>query len=133
MGLLNYTTDEINVLLEKISEDTVISGSNPNGYYVKFLDGTMICYTSAVDINGLSVASGATYLLGSKVFPAVFANYPVTSINGYVTDDGGTPYGIAISSLVDAVGLVNINFYNHTPVAITRIVGFSWVAIGRWY
>jgi len=46
-------------------------GSNSNGEYVKYADGTMICYVQGVS---LSETDSGTRLEGSWTFPAIFAN-----------------------------------------------------------
>jgi hypothetical protein len=70
--------------------DTVVdSGSNANGYYVKYSSGLMICW-QFISVTGQTWSSvpiaGSTYYYhaGIWTFPATFASNPVTFNNGDV-------------------------------------------------
>jgi len=63
--------------------DIMERGSNANGEFVKFADGTMICTmsdTRSIDTNDNAVLSGGRYLLGTDLsFPSTFDSAPVVS------------------------------------------------------
>lgn len=111
---------DIQTVLEAM---VMTSGSNTNGNYIKYPDGTMICYglTPAIAGTGLKTISGITFpvqFAGSS--PAV--NVTHRSIAGkfadqYVLDPTTTNFGIV-----------------HQGVGGADLTGtiFTWQAIGRW-
>lgn len=120
------------------------SGSNANGTYVRWADGTQIC-TRKLSIAGLAcdIASGALYrsgLIGSYIYPATFASVDFTNVTlngsdtaairngalqarfGFFQD--GTPsfwHGLVLFSTSAAAGVGT----DHTV--------FTLFAIGRWF
>ena len=122
----------VNGSIKKGSYDVVESGSNSNGKYVKFYDGTMICwnYMEVTDqaING---AYGVLYD-GSRVitYPVAFTQTPVltcsmfkhgTSASWGSTSDNSTPLTKGTLKGLDA--------YSRSTGTICRI---AWHAIGKW-
>ena len=110
----------------------IASGSNSNGKYIKFFDGTMICwnYIEVTDqaING---AYGSLYD-GSRVitYPVAFTATPVltcsmfkwgTSASWGSTSDNSTPLTKGTLKGLDA--------YSRPTGTICRI---AWHAIGKW-
>ena len=108
------------------------SGSNTNGKYIKFADGTMICwnYIEVTDqaING---AYGSLYD-GSRVitYPVAFTATPVltcsmfkhgTSASWGTTSDNSTPLTKGTLKGIDA--------YSRASGTLCRI---AWHAIGKW-
>ena len=107
-------------------------GSNANGYYVRFADGTQICSR----INSISTptaggwGSGFISSVTSLTFPVAFVGTPVVSgANQYVPGDG---YMSVALVFVQGVTSVSANFYTFSGVNSggTRI---GYIAIGRWY
>jgi hypothetical protein len=89
------------------------SGSNSNGRYIKYSDGTMICYSS------ITVGAGITAVVP---FPASYLSTPICT---------GTP-GVNSGSAVTFRTLP----YNQTITGFT-IYGagsplIQWIAIGKW-
>jgi hypothetical protein len=107
-------------------------GSNANGEYVRFADGTQICTRHVINSRAF-VASGNIFVGGAEVwtFPATFANtntvvsgrqaasnapsWIVTSNSGFTT--GSVGYQVAASANTDS----------------GTSLGLGLVAIGRWY
>ncbi|MCT4593592.1 MAG: hypothetical protein N4A57_04880 [Anaeromicrobium sp.] len=96
--LVNYLNFcEGKVWTELNSFPIVEQGSNSNGTYVKFADGTLICYTSihwttwgsysTIFPSGILQRRTKTH---SKSFPATFSNTPhiITSLKNLVKSDG---------------------------------------------
>lgn len=60
------------------------SGSNANGSWIKFLDGTMICYqryTITIKVENPWGSLYASPILTLKNFPQAFSEIPATTIN----------------------------------------------------
>lgn len=106
-------------------------GSNANGAYVRFADGTQICTSALLSAGNVDEALGYVFRTGEIVwtFPVVFAERPTTSGiefagvgNCWVTRGDTTPESA-----------------NSASYRICRAVGVGlapyakFMAIGRWY
>jgi len=107
------------------------SGSNINGSYIKFADGTMICY-----INQIESRTGSGTVTTNVTFPQTFAgsplvqpydSVPVAVTATLLTTVPGTATGIGVSSITTTSVNVNIQRTNSTPTV------FFLMVIGRWY
>jgi hypothetical protein len=103
-------------------------GSNANGEYVRFADGTQIC-TMLIQ-GGIAMGSyGSTGLyMGVLVcqFPAVFANAP--SISGVSTDQNNLGW---VTS--NGIGQGVANIYHITASSTVTSTAIFLLAIGRWF
>ena len=102
-------------------------GSNANGEYVKFADGTLICTVSAPTQN---IAAGARGVYVWN-FPAPFVATPFASCTAYYTDvtsDEDVTGTIRNTFNSGAVRLVSIN-----NSAAARDIKPQGLAIGRWF
>ena len=105
-------------------------GSNANGEYVRFADGTQICTLRAsVTDQAIDSAVGAIYT-GTRTwtFPAEFSAAPVVSFIGR----WGTGAGWGSSSDPSGTG-VTLRFLDTTSRAIGTAVVMLATAIGRWF
>ncbi len=114
------------------------SGSNANGSFIKYPDGTMICWRY-LNFTGLSIPPnfGITGDLGTYTFPASFNNTQVVISGGAsVGLDTGRRAGIV------GFGTNNNNVINWNGVTVANMSSLSGnatianvglVAIGRWY
>ena len=95
-------------------------GSNPNGEFVRFADGTQICWVSGLSVSG----SGAP----SWTYPAEFAAFP-RSVAGNV-QNATTP---AVLTFGAAIGLNSaaVRVWNLSGSRVTENV--SLIAVGRWF
>ena len=104
-------------------------GTNANGNYVKFADGTMICY-NRVAKNGLDLTNtwGALYITPEiqTVFPATFFEQPVISVNIESINRDGAFWMNALTS----VGSFTGRFVRGTSITFNATMG--WMAVGRW-
>lgn len=106
------------------------SGSNANGQYVRYADGTQICYTNRETSVPINNVFGNLFWTGSNLwtFPATFSAPPTVS----VSEAGG------VGACWGGLGTGGTNSAN-TTFAIFRVeaVGArptaSLKAIGRWY
>ena len=132
-GVLNATGG-----LQVNGTNVVASGNNSNGYYVKYYDGTMICWggksgtTTYSDWWSFCNRSPEGTSAISQTLPANFkdTNYKVVASPSH----GGTIFGCNISdkatSYFRVVCLKPKGCAGTSSVANTY--GFEWVAIGKW-
>ena len=129
-GTTGITTPKLDALdLELGSKNVVESGSNANGTYVRFADGTQICTaifetTSSINVGPLD---GWFYGIVSRQFPAIFLGLPAVAgtarFEGYLT---GT-LGAGTSSTAFETFLI-------LPVSRgASVYQIGYIAIGRWY
>ncbi|SEJ49203.1 hypothetical protein [Pseudomonas sp. NFR16] len=109
------------------------SGSNANGSYVKYADGTMIC-TRRMELGSraITTAYGSTYItpsVGSSAYPASFlaGTTPVNAI--LVESNGGVTYAASGLNSVPSWPAV----YVCSPTSVTLTLNLNMTAIGRWY
>lgn len=116
-------------------------GSNANGEYVRFADGTQICTVSkdlTIDIN---TATGSIYRSLTAVFsgtyPASFAPSSVVTQSGQVVSDGGTNSNNYDSWLGHDDQMNSVTTYRSALMSATSKTGATlrvrMTAIGRWY
>jgi hypothetical protein len=115
-------------------------GSNANGEYVKFADGTQIC-TKKVTFSG-SYPPNSTSIITNNTMASSFVGDPAFSYYGEMFDSGNSPcYGYFVSYSENNVFFANTG---HRPVntwPVWTTVGSSTAtnghykvtAIGRWY
>lgn len=123
-----YTTNKKPTLSELGAEAATIVGSSASGKYIKFADGTMICYNRLV-VNSLAITSGwgswfISALLG-YTFPATFLDNPVVSVNVETTGD----IAIWAHQATTPTGF-NGRFTRGAAATFNSVV--SWKAVGRW-
>ena len=102
------------------------SGTDANGGYIKFSDGTMICYgkTGSIAINSTEVSTTLN-------FSQEFINAPI--ITGSINDAGplqtsfSSALGISATTTTVTFNVKSLSGYN--PNA--RFTG-NYIAIGRW-
>lgn len=105
-------------------------GSNANGEYAKFTDGTMICTFSRTRTQAVATAFGAIFYNGTQIpagnYPSTFVDIPWT---GIMIDGPG-----CWSAQVAAATAVNWGFYYILSVVsrVATSIKERFVAIGRW-
>lgn len=127
---LNDLQDNVETAISGIVE----SGSNANGYYIKFADGTMICIGRRETDVITWTADGSAYIAGVfsfSNFPQTFYSTPyvsksieyVSPSNRYISITGG-----AAPTTTNAGGF-NLQTYWNATNTNARVV---YIAIGRW-
>ncbi|OPD97105.1 phage tail protein [Pseudomonas aeruginosa] len=106
-------------------------GSDANGEYVRFADGTQICwhrYAAAVDVTGVS---GSLFItVGTTLtFPAAFVSAPVVSDatirnTGYSGRGWGSIYWASASSCA---------WYGFSTTSSLAALLPGYIATGRWF
>lgn len=105
----------------------VETGSNANGTYTRFADGTQICEGPIADT---AVGANSTTAFPTAVFPASFRDALYFTLAFSVPTVTGDVYGFTYLNTKTAgqVGFV----YRNGATAQT-IANIRWVAIGRWF
>lgn len=110
------------------SAGVVESGSNSNGYYVKYADGTMICSVNKTISISVTTASGAIYVdfgIAAQTWPATF-----TAING-----GSCQWHGSSNAWGDLGGLSTTTYTPMAYSAVNTVVGSvsaTIIGIGKW-
>ena len=133
--LASFTSTGTTVNLTKIDHNQRIveSGSNANGKWTKFADGTMIvnCAVDELDITDVVSGSVSTVPLTD---PIKFLDKPSVSITGFFTNENGDALFASVMPAFSVLGDSSFSFIleNKTETSITRVLNFNAIAIGRW-
>jgi hypothetical protein len=102
------------------------SGSNANGFFVKYADGTMIC--RATPTAGITQTTANVAVSANFTLPATFVGVYNINVNlaGVDTNNNFNGYsrGLAISTSV--IQIVQC-------WSVVQLYSYSYIAIGRWY
>lgn len=125
MNLLqNNVENAINGIIE--------TGSNANGSYIKFFDGTLICMNVVEDTYAMTVPWGSLYetannaTTGSTTFPIEFLSKPYLSV-AHINNSYG---GMIGDIMYDKTGISRVNW--RRPTSNTNQLVYSYIAIGKW-
>lgn len=113
----------------------VEAGSNAQGTFTKFADGTLICRYKYAVIRTMSSPTGSLFFggatEGSKNFPAVFIAAPVISIQGAL--ETGEGWFVPSSTLLNSTTQWP-NGYVFTQISRgAMILSIDYLAVGRWF
>ena len=115
----------------------VAGGENANGRYVKFNDGTQICWKTSLTI---SYKDNQAYIEGTWYYPASFISPPM-ALTPLITDWGSiTNYYDKISAFYAASFATTTSYVRYILYKTSDAPGFSFghnckvavMAIGRW-
>ena len=109
--------------------DIVDYGSNANGYYVRFADGTQICWGRTPELSLQFNAYGSIFQAPyTLTCSAKFANTYI-SCAASVTLGTGAPWANVQTPGVSSIPLRVFDIVDRTNSIETV---FRWIAIGRW-
>lgn len=104
------------------------SGSNANGNYVKFSDGTLICWYYGSKNVAINKAYGSLYQgTITCTFPAAFYSKPAVSI-GQAKWGTGASWGAVSSTNTTSTVLRFLDAFSRSSASMD----ISYIAIGRW-
>ena len=116
---------ELAYLLEGTSSKR---GENANGRWIRFSDGTQICYYSGTKTIAINKAYGSLFQGAyTYSFPKEFASTPAVAI-GRTQWGTGASWGIVGNVTTSSVTLRFIDAFNRTAASMD----ISYIAIGRW-
>ena len=114
---VNAVNGAINSIIE--------SGSNENGSYIKFADGTLICIGDTMNVLDSEIAE-AQFLV---TYPIAFVNYPsvtISNVYSYYRD-------LILSVAAPTPSNFRVNWYKQLgTAAVNSNIRVYWIAIGRW-
>jgi hypothetical protein len=122
-GVLN-----VPVGLQLAGRNVVESGSNANGNWVRFADGTQICTYSSGGIGAVTV-SGNSWISSASTwtYPAAFASGTEPVITG-TPNSGAGVVGLAGAPTNVNASWLRISFYSDSTARGCRLL-----AVGRWF
>jgi hypothetical protein len=108
-------------------------GSNANGEYVRYADGTQICSNLLVGASAaMTTATGSIFYTGTAfarlTFPASFADVPVIAYS--IASAGGLSWATQANLPTTTQ---TPNFYAINPASATQNVDISVISFGTWY
>jgi hypothetical protein len=110
-------------------------GSNANGEFTRWADGTQICWhaftTAALAV---TVARGALFTntaIPVPTFPAAFSSAPSVQIRGGFANN--TDGWVTINGSPTATALTNGAIRAFSSISLTDDFRFGYTAIGRWF
>lgn len=128
------TTDKTNIV--NAINGVVESGSNANGSYVKYADGTMVCYgTWNIGNVAFSSAVGSVYnapINLRRTFPVPFINKPVMTFSAYENVES---YGLFLQVCPKRDSVTSQDFGSLNVMSITQVsahLAIDYIAIGKW-
>jgi hypothetical protein len=100
----------------------VETGSNANGKYTKFADGTMICRITRL-LSPNNTTNGTT----TWTFPSTFANTDITVVSSNQGNAGQyfDSYTVNVGPTTTSISLVQSN--------AADVAGYNLAAIGNWF
>mgnify|MGYP000846398283 CR=1 FL=1 len=107
------------------------NGTNANGTYIRFADGTQICYwrnptlLTPVDRIAFGRNTEALNIIDTWVYPATFISIPIVIVSA---ESHGS--GVNMASVDGNPGLTTLTYNLYGPRTDCRFVG---LAIGRWF
>jgi hypothetical protein len=102
-------------------------GSNANGSFVKYADGTMICTLPPSDVS-FSPVTGYNF---NWTFPAVFAALPYAFPGGAARVSGAIISGVSVASFAHSTSIVTLTW--RSSINIDNVRELSAIAVGRWF
>lgn len=131
-GTTGIDTPKLNALdLELGSVNVVERGSNANGEYVRFADGTQICTRNGLSSAVTFAATGSIFQSGALTwtYPASFAAAPSVS----ATERGGIGNTWAgLGAVADDVG-TECRFSAFKSTGGAGTIAHKLLAVGRWF
>lgn len=122
-GVLNVPTG-----IQLSGRNVVESSSNVNGTWVRFADGTQICwFTAGATTATTATGNGWNSAPSTWTYPAAFAPGTEPVITGMVNSGGGV-IGLSSAPTVTSVSWIRVAFYNDSTGRASRLM-----AVGRYF
>ena len=106
-------------------------GSNANGEYIRWADGTQVCWASLTDT--IDIVYGGEKLFRSetiwRTYPAAFIAVPTVAVGLSMINEDTS------ATVLCALGTVNTNSAScraYAETSSTRNLAMHYLAIGRW-
>lgn len=105
------------------------SGSNANGAYVKWADGTMICQFDDTVNRTTSSSAGSIYTSAaiSFPFPAAFSSLPSVAVTGRYVSGTSVAWPVQRARSITAAEIFSFGVNSGGSVV------YGYIAVGRWF
>ncbi|UXM95433.1 hypothetical protein N5853_01960 [Bartonella sp. HY329] len=121
--VLIYANNEmVHAPLNAVLKAGITSGSNENGDYVRFADGTQICWANSVS----SVRPSNNQSFDEWIFPASFVSTPVVTITPLSVQNNN-------SVLISEIDRAKVLFNRNTNELTGSVKPLQRMAMGRWF
>jgi hypothetical protein len=123
--------------MPQVGGDPIVeSGSNSNGTYTKFADGTMICSRSQISVcNALGSGSLTDMYRGFPfdwTFPVSFVGTPILSSSVKINRPGADGFVVSnLGSMITSTSVTSVQMFRGTNISDTETCHLQ--AIGRWF
>ena len=127
--------DNLNLLQDNVDEainEVLESGTNTNGSYVKFNDGTMICFQPKVFQVSEFEQWGSLYrkiIQNPFIFPVSFITYP-TVVAGVRNTNNSQLFGMPDGLVISQSGIESLQLIRPTDSSGEIII--NYFAVGKW-
>ena len=111
-------------------------GTNANGEFIRYADGTQICWDSATTTNAISTADGTLFALAASINRTFATAFLTGTIPAVIPSAGRTGGGSVLYATVDATPTdTGVNLMLTSPSNLTTSVTKRWnyTAFGRWF
>lgn len=111
-------------------------GSNANGEFIRYADGTQICWDSGTTTNAISTADGTLFSLAASINRTFATAFLTGTIPAVIPSAGRTGGGSVVYATVDATPTdTGVNLMLSSPSNLTTSVTKRWnyTAIVRWF
>lgn len=118
-----YANNEmVHAPLNAVLKAGITSGSNENGDFVRFADGTQLCWANSVS----SVRRSDNQSFDEWIFPAAFVSTPVVTI---------TPLAVQNNSsvLISEIDRAKVLFSRNANELTSNMKPPQRMAMGRWF
>lgn len=130
--------NQLQTNVENAINGVIESGENANGNYVKYADGTMICYKNITGSAAINTSWGDGYTTGNVntidlgSFPATFVgNVPTVNLTASRAEPGNFNYWIATlnETSLSYIGKISLLRFTSNDNVYYNI---NVIAIGKW-
>jgi hypothetical protein len=136
-GVVVYLFGDKHINFEEAINSVVESGSNTNGNWIKYDDGTMICWlkivvtNQTIDSSYKPLGADFTIYIGSRTwtFPVAFVSSPVVTCSRFQWGSGGS-WGVSLSDPTTTTG--QLRGYDSVSRATGTNCYIEATAIGKW-
>lgn len=107
--------------------DIIETGDNANGYYLRFTDGTQVCWMYF----SVALPASSNSVVYNGTFPAAFDSVPVVVSGTYRQIQGGAmAFAVPLNTSTTTFQIQLVSIGNNFGQSLTAV--FNALAIGRW-
>lgn len=104
-------------------------GSNANGDYIRYADGTQICWKTFSATTAISIAAGSIFLSGALDAGNWAATFSATPVRSLFSDGSAWQFG---STGLSTTGIGTFQLVRHISTA-SSTYNVSVIGVGRWF